>query len=235
MIGEGPTWENLKANGVTRLIDLTDSDLERRYAGSYRIDYKCAKIKDHPEPLELSAAFQRVHDWIEEEKRACGKVYLHCFGGNGRSPTCAMAHLMATGEPKQEAEKVVRNAHHPTWENENVDNMQRALALWERRLLEKTMDLFLDHQSLGLRPFLAGTGRKVRDVTEISGDKDTSKSILDDKVIEHLKRNPELLLITKDTGLAANCESQSLSKQLMYIDESEAVATEVIRRLEAKK
>jgi len=50
-----------------------------------------------------------------------------------------------------------------------------------------------------------------------------------------LKRNPELLLITEDTGLAADCESQNLSKQLMYIDESEAVATEVIRRLEAKK
>jgi len=234
-IGEGPTWESLKASGITRIIDLTDNDLERRYASKYKISYKCAKVRDHPEPLELLTVFQNVHEWIEEERSADGKVYLHCYGGNGRSPTCAMAHLMAEGRPKQDAEKMVRNAHRPTWENENIDNMRRALALWELQLDEKTMDLFLDHQSLGLRPFLEGTGRKVRDVTEISGDKDTSKSILDDKVIDHLRRNPELLLITKDTGLALNCESQNLSGQLMYIDETEAVAKEVIRRLSLKK
>jgi hypothetical protein len=235
LTGESPTWENLVAGGITRIIDLTDSDLERRYAGTYKIGYNCAKVKDHPEPLELFTVFETVNDSIEEERRAGGKVYLHCQGGNGRSPTCAMAHLMASGTSKQEAERIVRNAHRPTWENENIDSMQKALVLWEQRLDEKTMDLFLDHQTLGLRPLLEGKGRKVRDVTEISGDKDTSKSIEDDVIVEHLKRNPELLLITKDTGLAVNCENQKLSGQLMYIDESEAVAKEVIHRLGLKK
>lgn len=229
-IAEGPTWENLSVSGITRIIDLTDNALERKYARTYKIDYKSAMVRDHPEPRELLAVFRDVHDWIEEERKAGGKVYLHCLGGTGRSPTCAMAHLMAAGKPKQEAKSVVKDAHHSTWKDENTDNMERALDLLETRLNQKRKDLFLDYQNMGLRPLLEGKGIGVRDIMEISGN----SGIVDDIIVEHLKKHPELLLITKDTGMAVKCENQNLSEQLLYVDESEAVAKEVLRRLGLK-
>jgi len=105
--------------------------------------------------------------------------------------------------------------------------MEEALKSWEVQLGKPKMDLSLDRQNLGLRPYLEGIGLDVRDVTEITGDKDTSRSIYDGIIVEYLKKHPELLLITKDTDLAVRCETHNLSGQLMYIDESETIAKEV--------
>jgi len=69
-LSEGPTWANLRASGTTRIIDIANSALERRYARTYRIAYKAVKVRDHPDPVELFAAFQKVNTWIEEEKKA---------------------------------------------------------------------------------------------------------------------------------------------------------------------
>ncbi len=232
--GDGHTWEELLANGITRIIDLTDSSVERRDAGTYRIDYRGVMVPDRPEPEELFKVFETVHEWIDEERKKDGRVYLHCLGGNGRSPTACMAHLMAIGKTKEEGEKIVTDAHGPTWQGEDTAKMKRALQLWGTHLRKQTMDPFLDHQSLGLKRFLEGGGRVVRDVTEITGDPDTSKSIDDDIIAEYLKSHPNLLLITKDTRLARMCEARNLSGQLMYIDETEAVAKEALRRLGIK-
>jgi hypothetical protein len=46
------------------------------------------------------------------------------------------------------------------------------------------VQLFLDAQSLGLRTYLEKAGITVRDVTEILGNKDTSKSVHDKKIRE---------------------------------------------------
>ncbi len=110
----GPTWENLRASGITRVIDLRDSSVERRDAAKYRLKYNGAGVPDHPEPSELARVFPNVHDWIEEERKNGGRVYLHCQGGTGRSPTCAIAHLIASGKSRQESVRIVKEAHPPT-------------------------------------------------------------------------------------------------------------------------
>ncbi len=88
--------------------------------------------------------------------------------------------------------------------------------------------LFLDQQSLGLRPFLEGKGLEIRDVTEILGHKDTREGVPDEKIIEYLKYHP-YTLVTKDRRLAKQCERLNL--RVIYVDESEAVANEVLRRI----
>ncbi len=92
---------------------------------------------------------------------------------------------------------------------------------------------FLDKQSLGLRPFLEGKERKVRDVTEISGNPNTQEGPNGDLIFEYLKANPTLLLVTKDLRFAWKRDQQNLSSQLIYVNESEAVAKEVLRRLDS--
>ena len=90
-------------------------------------------------------------------------------------------------------------------------------------------ELFLDQQSLGLRPFLEGRSVIVRDITEILGHKDTRQGVADDKIIEFLLKNPRLILVTKDKGLGKRAKDHNL--RVIFVDESEVVAKEVFRRL----
>ena len=89
--------------------------------------------------------------------------------------------------------------------------------------------LFLDQQSFGLRPFLEGSRHTIRDVTEILGHKDTREGVSDDAIIDFLKQNPICTLVTKDRGLARRCVGRGLP--VIYIDESEVVAREVLSRI----
>ncbi len=88
--------------------------------------------------------------------------------------------------------------------------------------------LFLDQQSLGLKPFLEGKCREIRDITEILGHKDTREGVPDEQIIEYLKEHP-YTLVTKDRRLAKQCERLDLN--VICVDESEAVANEVLRRI----
>jgi len=91
------------------------------------------------------------------------------------------------------------------------------------------IQLFLDQQSLGLRPFLEGRGYDIHDVTELLGHKDTREGIADDKILEFLTKNPSLILVTKDRKFWRRCQLQNL--KVIFVDESEVVAREVLRRL----
>lgn len=99
----------------------------------------------------------------------------------------------------------------------------------DRREPHSYHTLFLDQQSLGLRPFLEGSGHTIRDVTEILGHKDTREGVSDDAIIEFLKQNPICTLVTKDRGLARRCVGQGLP--VIYVNESEVVAREVLSRI----
>jgi len=88
---------------------------------------------------------------------------------------------------------------------------------------------FLDQQSLGLRPFLEGSGHTIRDVTEILGHKDTREGVSDDAIIDFLKRDPICTLVTKDRVLAKRCAALGLP--MIYVNESEVVAREVLSRI----
>jgi len=70
-------------------------------------------------------------------------------------------------------------------------------------------------------------GAKVRDITEILGHKDTRQGVPDDSIIDFLKKNPSLILVTKDKGLGKKAKEHNL--HVILIDETEVVATEVLR------
>ncbi len=224
------SWGQLMPAKVTRIIDLNDSGIERKEALAFKMKYNGVKVPDPPEPEDLLAVFSRVHGWIEDEKREGGRVYLHCTAGRGRSPTCAMAHLMAIGETKEQARRIVEEAHKPTWRGEDSAALERALFLWEREISKHHVTLLLDEQSLGLRPFLEGKGHSILDVVaEILGHTDSSKGVSDDSVLDYLKNHSSYVLVTKDRGLGRRCERLGL--QVIYVDETEAVANEVLARL----
>lgn len=109
-------WQPLRKAEVTLIIDLNDSTLEGQKARGLGIKHKGLKIDDPPtKPKTLITSFHQVCDWIEEGHSAGGKVYLHCTAGQQRSPTCAMAYLMANGETRQSAERIVKEARLGVW------------------------------------------------------------------------------------------------------------------------
>ncbi len=82
-------------------------------------------------------SFHQVCDWIEEERSAGGKVYLHCTAGQQRRPTCAMAYLMAKGETRQSAERIVKAARLGVWAGPaSIAVWEKALELWGHELSE---------------------------------------------------------------------------------------------------
>ncbi|MGA2665061.1 MAG: hypothetical protein ABSF83_08970 [Nitrososphaerales archaeon] len=87
----------------------------------------------------------------------------------------------------------------------------------------------MDAQSLGLRPYLERAGITVRDLTEILGSKDTSKSVQDKEIQEYIVSHPELILVTKDKQFGKRARKEGV--KVIFIDESEAVAIEVLRQL----
>jgi rRNA-processing protein FCF1 len=91
------------------------------------------------------------------------------------------------------------------------------------------VQLFLDAQSLGLRPYLKRAGITVRGVTEILGSKDTSKSVQDKRIQEFVVSHPELTLVTKDKKFGKRAKKEGV--KVIFVDESEAVAVEVLRQL----
>jgi len=91
------------------------------------------------------------------------------------------------------------------------------------------IQLFLDAQSLGLRPYLERASITVRDITEILGSKDTSKSVQDKKIQEFVVSHPELTLVTKDKKFGKRARKEGV--KVILVDETEAVAVEVLRQV----
>ena len=98
-----PAWAALEQAGVSLIIDLNDDPVERRRAQSVGLEYRGLKVPDPTGLEDFLACFPRVHEWIERERTRGGRVYLHCTAGVYRSPTFAIGHLMARGEPGEKA------------------------------------------------------------------------------------------------------------------------------------
>ena len=92
--------------------------------------------------------------------------------------------------------------------------------------------LFFDQNLLGVARYLEKKGTKVRDVTEILGHNDTSQGVPDDSIIDHLRNKSSLILVTKDKGLGRKAREQKI--KVILIDETEVLATEVLRRIAAQ-
>ena len=129
-----PTWIVLQKEGLRLIIDLNDDPTEKRQADRFGLGYKGVKVPDPTEPEDFLVTFPPITQWIEDERKADGRVYLHCTAGMSRSPTCAMAYLMTTGKTREEARNLVRNVHGPAWTSGDIETLERALALWEKQL-----------------------------------------------------------------------------------------------------
>ncbi len=91
------------------------------------------------------------------------------------------------------------------------------------------LEVFIDQQSLGIREYLKAVGIRVRDDSEIRGSNDTRKSVPDEQVLDFMSKHPDLILTTKDKGLGRQAKKMGL--KVIFVDESEAVAIEVLRQL----
>ena len=128
-------WEALQREKVTLIIDLNDSPLEKEDSRAFKISHKGLRVPEPPEQEELLRTFSTIHEWIEDERKSGGKVYLHCTAGQQRSPTCAMAHLIAGGETVEGAKKLVMSARLGVWGGPvNIKTLERALHLWKSKL-----------------------------------------------------------------------------------------------------
>jgi rRNA-processing protein FCF1 len=95
------------------------------------------------------------------------------------------------------------------------------------------IEVFIDQQSLGLRKYLQAAGLRLHDDSEIRGSNKTSVGVPDEKVLEFLDVHPDLILVTKDRGLAKKGKTKGL--KVIFVDESEAVAIEALRQLATGK
>lgn len=109
--------ENLLDAGITKFIDLTEegettrfgelrpyAELAHRMAderGTHATWTRCS-IPDHSMPLN-NAAMSRILDTIDQALANGDGVYLHCWGGIGRTGTVAGCWLKRHGMTGQEA------------------------------------------------------------------------------------------------------------------------------------
>jgi len=96
--------------GIDTFIDLTDPDELPSYlpalkeqAGYYDIDihYKRFTITDHG--LPTTKTMQAILDEIDAALAAGRKVYVHCWGGIGRTGTTVGCYLVRHGHTGQQA------------------------------------------------------------------------------------------------------------------------------------
>ncbi len=94
------------------------------------------------------------------------------------------------------------------------------------------MEVFVDQQSLGIRKYLKAVGITVHNDSEIRGTNDTREGVPDDRVLEFVASHPDWILVTKDRKLGKRAKDTDL--KVVWVDESEAVAVEVLRKLALK-
>lgn len=95
-------------------------------------------------------------------------------------------------------------------------------------------EVLLDQLSFGLRPFLEMAGVGVRDVTEILQKGVATKGVPGRQaILEFMEANQGLVLVTKDRALHNRAKAKNL--RVVFVDESEVAAAEVLRQLAGRK
>jgi gamma-glutamylcyclotransferase (GGCT)/AIG2-like uncharacterized protein YtfP len=112
----GPSLSDLKEEGITAIIDLTQDPEEKRKASEIGLEYiedPKLNIPDfRPIPIEtLRYASTLIHQLILNGQY----IYLHCAAAHGRSPTIAAAYLICLGKTKNEAMNLVSDVRNDAW------------------------------------------------------------------------------------------------------------------------
>lgn len=102
---QGRGWKTLSQRGITAMINMR-TEFDDQAAGIAPPRYMHLKIIDNTPPtLEH---LQAGSDFIAQEIREGGKVYVHCAAGVGRAPTMAAAYLVSTGRSPADAWAQIR-------------------------------------------------------------------------------------------------------------------------------
>ena len=102
---QGRGWKTLSKRGITAMVNMR-TEFDDQAAGIAPPRYMHLKILDNTPPtLEH---LQAGSDFIAQEIKQGGKVYIHCAAGVGRAPTMAAAYLVSTGYSPAEAWKQIR-------------------------------------------------------------------------------------------------------------------------------
>ncbi|MGY3211312.1 protein-tyrosine phosphatase family protein [Mucilaginibacter sp. HD30] len=112
--------QKLKALGVTAIVNMRENPIfaESQYEGFKYLHLPT--IDNTPPPLETLV---KGADFISNEIKAGGKVYVHCRQGLGRGPTMAIAYLLSTGLTYQDAFALVKKVR--TFINPRVTQIAR--------------------------------------------------------------------------------------------------------------
>jgi hypothetical protein len=99
-------YHGLAERGVTHVLDLRAERVDD--AGAFR----ALGIHWHNVPVHdrLAPTVDQLHevlDWIDEDVRPNGVLYMHCEGGLGRTPAVAIALLLQQGYSPSEAHRMV--------------------------------------------------------------------------------------------------------------------------------
>ncbi len=100
--------EDLREEGVTALVSLSEQELDRRAVRDAGLDYLHLPVEDFTAPslkqIRRFVEFSRRH--LDEEKD--GAVTVHCRMGIGRTGTMLACYLVSTGLTADEAIRTVR-------------------------------------------------------------------------------------------------------------------------------
>jgi protein-tyrosine phosphatase len=98
--------KKLKALGVTAIVNMR---VHKTYGSAVHEGIKylhLPTVDNTPPPLEVLI---KGANFIDEEIKRNGIVYVHCRQGLGRGPTMAMAYLIKTGMTYQDAYALIRS------------------------------------------------------------------------------------------------------------------------------
>ena len=112
----GPSLSDLKKEGITAIIDLTQDPEEMRKVSEIGLEYiedpKLSIPDFRPIPSEtLRYVVTQIHQLILKGHY----IYLKSAKAHGRSPTIAAAYLICLGKEKTEAMNLVTNVRNGAW------------------------------------------------------------------------------------------------------------------------
>ncbi|MFZ5953128.1 MAG: protein-tyrosine phosphatase family protein [Candidatus Rifleibacteriota bacterium] len=91
--------ENLGAAGINSFIDLTEEDELTHYDSRLPQSTVYCRFAIEDFSVPAVAQMRQIQRYLQSEIAAGRKVYLHCFGGIGRTGTVAGCYLAEHGFP----------------------------------------------------------------------------------------------------------------------------------------
>ena len=106
--GQYNSWviKRLKALGITAIVNMRSQIIHLKTAESEFNYLHLPTLDNNPPDIELLI---KGVNFIDDEVKNGGKVYINCLKGLGRSPTLAIAYLMKKGKSFDEANSQLKN------------------------------------------------------------------------------------------------------------------------------